>query len=700
MRLALAAPALAALLALGGAVSAAPPAPVSAQVLKSLEDELVAANGEESRARARRGLAQAAALWRASDGDEAAFAGVARTHFLADPGKRDALFSRMQRILESVDGHLLEVIRDLREHSDLDRGEILAFDEVMAGWDPSAHVLDDLFGNRLAFAVLLNFPLTTLSERLEKGPSWNRREWAESRLADRFGKRVPAEVSQAVASASADASRYVAEYNLRVHHLLDEKGRRLFPAGKRLLSHWNLRDEIKASYGDGKDGLARQRAIAKAMERIVTQTIPAAAIDSPWVDWNPFTNEVKATGSPEPGAPPVPKDLAVSATPEADARYAKLLGTYRAARLVDPYAPAAPTHVARRFDEDRQIPEARVKEMLEAVLSSPVFAETGALVRERLGRPLEPFDVWYPGFRDRGPYTEAQLDEITRKRYPTPEAFEKDIPRILRDLGFPEERARAVAANVVVDPARGSGHAWGAARRGDRTHLRTRVGPDGMDYKGYNIAVHELGHNVEQTFSLNFVDHTLLAGVPNTAFTEAVAFVFQERDLALLGLAKGDAKGLALATLHTFWGTAEIAGVALVDMTVWRWMYEHPEATPAELKEAVLSIAKGVWNRFYAPVFGVPDSPILAIYSHMIDSFLYLPDYPIGHLIAFQIERHVEKAGAVGPEIERMTRQGRLTPDLWMKGAVGAPVGPEALLAATAEALAEVKAAKAGKAAR
>ena len=72
----------------------------------------------------------------------------------------------------------------------------------------------------------------------------------------------------------------------------------------------------------------------------------------------------------------------------------------------------------------------------------------------------------------------------------------------------------------------------------------------------------------------------------------------------------------------------------------------------------------------------------------MIDSLLYLPDYPVGHLIAFQIERHVEKAGAVGPEIERMARQGRLTPDLWMKGAVGAPVGPEALLPATKEALA------------
>lgn len=694
MRIALAAPVLAAFLTLGAAVTAAVPAAVSPETLKSLEDELAGRHGEEARARAKRGLAQAASLWRASDGDGVAFAEMARTYFLADPAGRDALFNRMQKVLESVDGHLLEVTRDLREHSDLDRGEILAFDEVMAGWDPSAHVLDDLFGNRLAFAVLLNFPLTRLPERLEQGPSWSRREWAEARLAQRFGKRIPAEVNQAVSEASADASRYVAGYNLRVHHLLDEKGRRLFPPGKRLLSHWNLRDEIKACYGDPKDGLAKQRTIARAMERIVNQTIPVSAIDSAWIDWNPFTNEVKATTSLEPGAPPIPKDLPVFVSPETVARYAKLLSTYRAARLVDPYSPSTPSLIARRFEEDRELPEARVRAMLEGVLFSPVFAEVGALVKKRLGRPLEPFDVWYPGFRDRGPYTEAQLDAITRQKYPTPEAFEKDIPRILGDLGFPEERARAIASSIVVDPARGSGHAWGAARRGDKAHLRTRVGPEGMDYKGYNIAVHELGHNVEQTVSLNQVDHTLLAGVPNTAFTEAIAFVFQERDLELLGLKKGDAKGRALATLNTYWGTAEIAGVALVDMAVWHWMYRNPEATPAQLQQAVLASARQIWNRYYAPVFGVKDSTILAIYSHMIDSFLYLPDYPLGHLIAFQVERHLEKETAVGPQIERMAKQGRLTPDLWMKGAVGAPVGPEALLQATSEALAELKAAR------
>jgi hypothetical protein len=58
-----------------------------------------------------------------------------------------------------------------------------------------------------------------------------------------------------------------------------------------------------------------------------------------------------------------------------------------------------------------------------------------------------------------------------------------------------------VADHIEVDASRGAGHVFGAGRRDDKAHLRTRVGPDGMDYKGYNIAVHEMGHNVEQVFS-------------------------------------------------------------------------------------------------------------------------------------------------------------------------------------------------------
>ena len=313
------------------------------------------------------------------------------------------------------------------------------------------------------------------------------------------------------------------------------------------------------------------------------------------------------------------------------------------------------------------------------------------LIEARLGRPLEPFDVWYNGFRPRGRYSEAQLDAITKKRYPTAAAYKADMPNLLVGLGFTKARANYLAANIEVDPARGSGHAMGSGRRADNPRLRTRVGPDGMDYKGFNIAVHEMGHNVEQVFSLKAIDFYSLRGVPNTAFTEALAFVFQARDLELLGLAKPTAESRALQTLNDFWGTYEIAGVALVDMAVWHWMTDHPDATAGQLKDATVAIAKEVWNRYYAPVFRTKDVVLLGVYAHMVDSFLYLPDYPIGHLIAFQIEEQIEKAGNLGAEFERMARYGGLPPDQWMTHATGSPVGAAALLHATEKALGAVR---------
>ncbi|MFY9552765.1 MAG: hypothetical protein WAU32_16580 [Thermoanaerobaculia bacterium] len=656
--------------------------------MTKLENELAAKYGEAERLRIRRGVEQAASFWRKEDGDEAAFAEVVREFTAPDSVARNALFSRMEFALESLDGHMNEISRDFRRQTDLDLGQIYPFDEVLGGYDPSAHFVDDAFRNRLAFAVLLNFPVTTLAERLDEGETWTRHQWAEARLAERFSKRVPAEVNLAITEAAAAADRYISGYNIWMHHVVDAKGQRLFPPKLRLLSHWNLRDEIKANYSEGSNGLPKQRQIAQVMDRVVTQTIPQVVIDNPYVDWDPFANTVKASLIRD-SDKPAPPDMKISNAPEPDTRYARLLGTYRAVRMADPYSPTAPTLIARRFDENRQIPEARVKAMLEQVLTSPLVPQVAALIEKRLGRPLEPFDVWYSGFRQRGKYTEEELDAIVRKRYPTAEVYHEDIPNLLVGLGFTKERAQYLADHIVVDPARGSGHATGAQRRGDKAHLRTRVEKEGMNYKGFNIAVHEMGHNVEQTFSLYDVDSTLLQGVPNTAFTEALAFVFQAHDLELLGLAKPDAKSKALKTLNDFWATYEIAGVALVDMGVWHWMYDHPDAKPAQLKEATLAICRDVWNQYYAPVFKKKDVVLtLGIYSHMIDALLYLPDYPIGHLIAFQIERQVDKAGNLGSEFERMAKVGNVAPDIWMKKATGAPVGAEALLAETEKALA------------
>jgi hypothetical protein len=655
----------------------------------SLESELVAKYGPSQAERVKRGLAQAASLWRAEDGNAEAFRQFALEQFAGDPASLDALFSRLEFIMESLKGRMYEIERDLKWYSELDLGPVLPVDGILAGYDPGAHFTEDAFANKLAFVVLLNFPMTTLDQRLKDGAAWTSRQWAEARLVDQFACRVPASADQALGEAHAAADAYIAGYNIWMHHLVDAKGDRLFPAGKRLLSHWNLRDEIKSQYADPKKGLQRQRQIQKVMERIVDQSIPAVVIDNPNVDWDPVANTVR-TAAVKDSDKPAPA-LKVTSDPEPDTRYAVLLADFRAERLADPFTPAAPTKMARAFDQDMQIPEARVMGMLKEICLDPRTKEVARLIEKRLGRKLEPFDIWYNGFRPGADLDEAKLDAITRKRFPTPAAYKAWMPEMLVTLGFTPEKARYLADHIEVDPARGSGHAMEAFRRGDHPHLRTRVGKDGMDYKGFNIAVHENGHNVEQVFSLYEVDSPLMAGVPATAFTEALAFVFQAKDLELLGQPKPSERARAEAVLNDFWMAYEIAGVGIVDTQVWHWMYGHPEATPAQLREATLAISREVWNTYYAPVFGQKDCVLLGIYSHMIDSFLYLPNYPVGHMIAFQIERQMEKAGNLGAEFERMARQGRLTPDLWMMRATGAPVGPKALLDATGEALAKLK---------
>src|SRR5205814_9304787 len=156
---------------------AATPAPTASTA--ALEKELLAKYGEGQRERLARGLKQVARFWKAGDGDAKAFEEFVRSNFAGDSATQDALFERLELAMESIDGNMLEINRDVRMQSDLDRGPLYQFDEILAGYDPSAHVNDDFFANKLAFVVLLNFPLTTLEQRLAEGERWSRRQWAE-----------------------------------------------------------------------------------------------------------------------------------------------------------------------------------------------------------------------------------------------------------------------------------------------------------------------------------------------------------------------------------------------------------------------------------------------------------------------------------------------------------------------------------------
>ena len=642
------------------------------RTVKALHEQHAGMDGLEERIR--RGVEQAAAFWGGSDGTSAEFEAFCRENFVADPEGRARMAAQLERNFESLWGSFNRMNLDLNLPLQLDGPEPTHLDELFGAYSPSAHFTDDMFQQKIAFIVVLNFPFYTLEEKETLGADWSRQEWAYARLGDVFIAHVPASVQQALSAQLSAADNYIASYNIEMGHLLDDKGEHIFP-DLSLISHWGLRDELKTHYNDGEEGLAKQRMIYQVMRRIIDQTIPQCVINNPAYDWNPFTNTVFQAGKE------------VKAKAEPDIRYQYLLDNFHAMQQLDRFNPRYPTAISRAFDEDMEVGFDVIEKLFDAFCSAPQVGEVARLIEQRLGRKLEPFDIWYDGFKSRSALSEDDLSAQTRQLYPDREAFaSKGMPSILNQLGFSREKNEFICSHVTVDPSRGAGHAWPSDMRSENAHLRTRIGKDGMDYKGYNIAVHEFGHNVEQTITLHDVDSYMMKGVPNTAFTEALAFVFQVRDLDFLGYKNDDPTREALETLDIFWNCYEIMGVALVDMYTWRWLYDNPGATAAQLKEQVIRIAREVWDKYYAPHLGESGSPILAIYSHMIDTPLYLANYPYGHIIHFQLEQQL-KGKSIAAEIERIYPAGRLTPQHWMRHAVGSEVSPQPLLDAASEAL-------------
>lgn len=650
---------------------------ISKETQDGVREYLLGRYGEEQKARIDHGVRQAAAFWRAEDGGAEEFVKFCKSSFRSEPAALESLFQRLDANLETLYGHLNRVSLEFKRPLQEEHGEILPVDERFGQIDPAAHVSDDLFSSQIAFEVLLNFPSYSLAEKTDLGPGWSRSEWAYARCGDLFLSRLPARVSQNAATALSDAETYISRYNIHAGRLVDAEGRTLFPAALKLISHWGLRDHIKALYAE-PDGLARQDMLHEVLKRIIQQDIPKSVIDRDELAWNPYKNKVFKDGRE------------VAWTPEPNSRYMHLLDIFKAMRDMDEHYPSLPSHPRRKFELERELLEEDVSRLLEQLLTSAEVRDTAALIASRLGRELRPFDIWYNGFKPRARITEAELDRRVRLKFPSLARFEKGLGTILQQLGFTPASAAFIAGRIAVDPARGAGHAWGAQMRSEKSHLRTRADADGMNYQGFNVAMHELGHCVEQVLSLQKSDSWLMAGVPNTAVTEGFAFVFQNRDLEVLGYPAAGASARRLQALDTLWMTYEISGVAMVDMKVWEWLYKNPEASADSLRRAVIASAREVWNKYYAPVFGVRDQALLAAYSHMIDAALYLPDYPLGHLIAFQLESHL-RGRSLGREMERMCRAGRLVPQLWMQNAVGKEISAEPLLAAAREALSAIK---------
>ena len=628
---------------------------------------------------AERGTRQVAALWQEADGTANDFIQLVRTYYVADHEDRQQLFERLSFILEQC-GQSADVLNNtLQEPTVLiGKGEPIAIDWIVSGYSPMAHFAEDMFANKLAHICVLNFPAYTLDEKNTLGLQWTRLEWAYARMGEVFNTRIPGYVYAHSAQTMNQAENYISNYNVMMHCVRNEAGQALWTEPMALLSHWNLRDEIKSNYANLPLAHEKQEMIYQIMLRIIQQDIPACVVNSDDYLWQPYSNLVRQGATLE----------IQECEAEPNTRYQHILNIFHAMQQLDAYRADAPSHVLRTFNEDLEISQEEIRYLFTTLLQSDEVRAVAEIIRERLGRELRPYDIWYDGFKSRSILSEQVLTEQTQTRYPTAIAYEKDIARMLMDFGFAADKAHDIQSHIVVEAARGSGHARPCVGRNQPARLRTRISNSGMDYKGYNIAVHEMGHNVEEVISLYDIDHYMLAGVPNTGFTEASAFLFQQRDMQLLGY--GQQTMSREAMLDMIWSMYEIMGVSLVDMAMWQWLYEHPNASAADLKDAVIAIASDIWNTYYAPILGEVDSPLLGIYSHMVGYALYLPGYPIGQLVQFQLEEHLSKCqtpAEFAKEYMRIYQQGKLTPKAWMIGAVGEPMSVQPILRAVRKVL-------------
>jgi len=119
--------------ALGAAAAPPTPTPTSSPevppALRAAAGRAVAAavlkHGEGERARAERGVRQAASFWRPADGDAAAFQVFCAEQFAPRGAGLDAVFGRLESALETLDGHQLEIRRDLSRFAQVDVGPMI-----------------------------------------------------------------------------------------------------------------------------------------------------------------------------------------------------------------------------------------------------------------------------------------------------------------------------------------------------------------------------------------------------------------------------------------------------------------------------------------------------------------------------------------------------------------------------------------------
>ena len=646
---------------------------ISRQTLGRVQDTLSKKHGEKDRERITRGTAQLAENWRKQDGAQQDVVTFCTDNFLPD----SLLLSNFLKIQENLtlqNGYLSKIRFRFTESERFTDGKEIRADQFFRKSVPDA----DPYKEKLAQFIQLNFPFYNLDDKRINGKDWDREKWAMVRLGDSFTKRQNPDFKPEAAKEVVEFQKYIGKYFFRMDHICSPDGIYPFSIPITLHSHFGLRDNLKEEY-TRPGGLVRQELTGKLIEHITQGSVPEEFIRDTTTRWNPWTNQLFKMVSG--------KLMEIENTQEGTRRYAGLLAEFKNKSSEDQLYNYGSTVIQRTF-ENSNLKAAEVENIIRTFLSDPVITSVGKLISRRLGRPLQPFDIWYSGFQSQSFCPANMLDSLTRARYPFPKALQDDLPAILVKMGFTESEAFYIGSHAIVRPILSGGYSDQPAMRGDTALMTTVFNPKGLDYKGYRIAMHELGHVVCGVYSTKEIDHFLLADVPTGGITEGFAEMLAYKNMEGLGLARGTfEEQKELLALASLWYLVDLGGQSLTDIETWKWMYAHPKATPEEVRTAVLNISGGIWNQYYSQVFGgIRDQHILSIYNHFITGSLYLYNYFMGNVIMFQLyDAYMPDNLAEG--LKRACSEGNTLPELWMKHAVGQGISLDPLLKTAREAI-------------
>jgi hypothetical protein len=640
--------------------------------LETARDSLVVLHGKDMEGRIYRGTGMVAGLWRESDGSEEDFVHFCVANFMSD-SERDRNLELVMENLRVLQGYSSIIRSRFTEYSSFTDRDEMPPDTFFRNAIPSS----DPWKSKLAFFLQLNYPNISPEEVMNKGGSWGREKWAQARVGDWYAFRSPDDFQVPYREEASRFSRHINAYFLRMGQLLSNGEASPFPEGFMLNCHHGLRDNIKEDY-TRENGYERQLLTGQVIERVVKGDIPAEFLSDENTWWDPLRQELYRM---EQGAL-----IPVAYTPEGIKRYEGFTWAVRNRQAEDRLFDDQSTAMDRTFRRS-QLSREQVEDMLRSLLGSEEFRQTGELVGKKLGRSLQPFDIWYSGFQAQSRYPANKLDSIVRSRYKKPGDLQRDLPEIFRRLGFSPGEADWLGTSIQIRPVITGGYASRPPIPGYPALFTAPFPENGLDYKGFRIAMHELGHVTEMLYSQREADYSILEGVPTGAITEGVAEYFAYRNITALGLDEGSQEEIRhLQALASFWYNVDMGGQALTEIEVWKWMSANPDAGPEQVMEAMLEISRSVWNEYFAPVFGIRDQHILSIYNHMITGSLYLYNYFIGNVVMFQLYEGLRNE-SLETGLARACGEGNTLPDLWMNKAVGKNISIQPLLRATGEAV-------------